>query len=560
MHDRVIEAVHVKESDLSALERKTLDAVGNVLLERRAAGDQETWDRLLEETARKRLSSSWRAFKETISGNQRIAGWFDDAVREAVGKLDATHDSAKLKALGGLVKRILAEDPKDKAVVFTEALSTQEAIAEYLTAVYGLATGAVATIRGDTDRGTRLDVEDRFANPESDLRVLIATDTIAEGKDLQHACNHLIHFELPWSLVRIEQRNGRIDRLGQRRVPHIYTLVLDTPATPDQKVLARLQDKLEQARVALGSVSPIVAQFDVLTAEQLASEESSGAVSKEVDHVRSETEAFGLGQTSLTALSATPALDDSDFEARRLNIKLMLDTLGGSLAPYGQAPHQFLLGLPDGWDLPGIRELGEADPTLEAPWRVTFHPRAFLDYEQYRREHGDGKNPLRFLSPVHPVIVQIESRFRAKLAEQGYPVFVVDGSAHDEVVLVELTARSPSSRIMSQRLAAFELKGSREIPLDVLSRDFTGVEAQASLPSSARWKGLHEALAKASATFARDLQRDYQRRAVSYLAEQAAGPSDCPGAAERARWLEDLWSVDPSQAQFQILALLISRR
>ena len=58
-------------------------------------------------------------------------------------------------------------------------------------------------------------------------RVLLATDVAAEGVNLQEACRLVVHVELPWSPARLEQRNGRIDRLGQRRRVHVWRLLGD---------------------------------------------------------------------------------------------------------------------------------------------------------------------------------------------------------------------------------------------------------------------------------------------------------------------------------------------
>ena len=76
--------------------------------------------------------------------------------------------------------------------------------------------------------------------------MLVTGDVASEGVNLHAECHHLIHFDIPWSLIRIEQRNGRIDRYGQRHPPQITTLLLDPDDdrfSGDIRVLARLMER-----------------------------------------------------------------------------------------------------------------------------------------------------------------------------------------------------------------------------------------------------------------------------------------------------------------------------
>src|SRR6185437_1725276 len=87
------------------------------------------------------------------------------------------------------------------------------------------------------------DTVDSFKQASSPIRVLITGDVASEGVNLHSQCHELIHYDIPWSLIRIEQRNGRIDRYGQHQPPQITTLLLN-PETEafsgDLRVLSRL--------------------------------------------------------------------------------------------------------------------------------------------------------------------------------------------------------------------------------------------------------------------------------------------------------------------------------
>jgi hypothetical protein len=167
---------------------------------------------------------------------------------------------------------------------------------------------------------------------------------------------------------------------------------------------------------------------------------------------------------------------------------------------------------------------------------------------------------LHFLSPIHPIIIQIESRFRSLNAEKGYPIFSVKDCAHEEIILVELTARSPTSRVMAQKLIALELKTLKEVEISILANDLSSVDGPVGLPTTAKWSKLEASLSDHAKRFAVKLKTQYEQRASIYRREQESIPATTPGYEERKAWIDDLWTIDESQAHFQILALLVSRR
>ena len=89
-------------------------------------------------------------------------------------------------------------------------------------------------------------------------------DVASEGVNLHAQCHELVHYDIPWSLIRIEQRNGRIDRYGQSVSPQITTLLL-SPSDPrfsgDVRVLTRLMEKEDQAHRALGDAASLMGLY-----------------------------------------------------------------------------------------------------------------------------------------------------------------------------------------------------------------------------------------------------------------------------------------------------------
>ena len=88
-----------------------------------------------------------------------------------------------------------------------------------------------------------------FATGSSPVRILIATDVASEGINLHHQCHHIIHYDLPWSVITLIQRNGRIDRLGQKESPVLRYLRVNTRQgllQGDQAIFDRLIAKVEE--------------------------------------------------------------------------------------------------------------------------------------------------------------------------------------------------------------------------------------------------------------------------------------------------------------------------
>lgn len=106
----------------------------------------------------------------------------------------------------------------DRVIIFTEYRDTLNWLQQILSAKGFSSGGRLMTLYGGMDSDKREEIKAAFqTSPEkSPVRILLATDAASEGIDLQNHCSRLIHFEIPWNPNRMEQRNGRIDRYGQR--------------------------------------------------------------------------------------------------------------------------------------------------------------------------------------------------------------------------------------------------------------------------------------------------------------------------------------------------------
>ena len=170
--------------------------------------------------------------------------------------------------VGGLTSRIAEADvpygageipqptpsPRQKLVIFTEHRDTLSYLHDRITSLLGR-EGSVVTIHGGVGREDRLKAQEAFRH-DPQVQVLLATDAAGEGINLQRA-HLMVNYDLPWNPNRLEQRFGRIHRIGQTEVCHLWNLVADE--TREGDVYRKLLEKLEQARQSLGGQV-----FDVL--------------------------------------------------------------------------------------------------------------------------------------------------------------------------------------------------------------------------------------------------------------------------------------------------------
>ncbi|WP_433687055.1 DISARM system SNF2-like helicase DrmD [Micromonospora carbonacea] len=193
----------------------------------------------------------------------RMTAWAERAKYQADSKLTLFLDW--LGELGG-------PDRDERVIVFTEYRDTLRWLQEQLEAHGHGVDNRIEVLHGGLDTHERDRIKKDFLASDSPIRILLATDAASEGIDLQERCHRLVHWEIPWNPNRLEQRNGRIDRHGQRAsevlIHHFvgtdYGEGADADVRPgsldgDLHFLAQAVRKVEQIRTDLGSVGPVIA-------------------------------------------------------------------------------------------------------------------------------------------------------------------------------------------------------------------------------------------------------------------------------------------------------------
>ncbi|SDD26297.1 SNF2-related protein [Auraticoccus monumenti] len=190
-------------------------------------------------------------------------------VRDRARKVVPAKDPKLLKLLQILPGRMAKHPDVQRVLVFTKFTDTLAYLKEQLekatlpgTKLPALPPDTqILSIDGSMNLATRMRVLVEFER--SPRAVLVATDCISEGLNLQRACAELVHYELPWNPNRLEQRNGRIDRFRQREeFVGIRTLVLDDRL--DVALLMLIVKKAEAMRRQYGFVPPFLANPDIL--------------------------------------------------------------------------------------------------------------------------------------------------------------------------------------------------------------------------------------------------------------------------------------------------------
>ncbi|MCA9473536.1 MAG: DUF3883 domain-containing protein [Pseudomonadales bacterium] len=199
------------------------------------------------------------AFEETISTTATTAETIEqlqievetlkDLEQKALGVLRSGKDTKWLE-----LNKILDDDlmidsdgNRRKLIIFTEAKDTLQYLADKIRTRLGKPE-SVEVIHGGVTREERRKVISRFMQ-DRELQVLVANDAAGEGVNLQRG-HLMVNYDLPWNPNKIEQRFGRIHRIGQTEVCHLWNLV--AADTREGEVYARLLEKLETARAALG--------------------------------------------------------------------------------------------------------------------------------------------------------------------------------------------------------------------------------------------------------------------------------------------------------------------
>ncbi|MBL1088589.1 MULTISPECIES: SNF2-related protein [Streptomyces] len=256
---------------------------------------------------------------------------------------DGTNATAKLTGLVAELRDHVKVGPgrAARAVVFSERRETLNWLGTVLPPLLGWTDpkdgeAAVKVMHSEVSDTVQMGYVDEFARAGGDIRVLLTGDGASEGVNLHRQCHHLVHWDLPWSLIRVEQRNGRIDRYGQTRPPEFRALLLTSDvegALDDRTVAEKILAREAKVHEVLGAVEAVTQENDGAREERRVMEALLGRATSEeavADLEAVPVEAFEAGEGD-----GAPGTDAAAPPVERLT----MSEFGTGPAPVGAPAH-----------------------------------------------------------------------------------------------------------------------------------------------------------------------------------------------------------------------------
>ena len=312
-------------------------------------------------------------------------------LEDLLDKIGRLGDDSKFRFLAEDLRLLL--EKRDKVAVFTHYTDTMDALRERLVGVYGRRLACYSGRGGERWDGAQWRIvpkeEVKEAFRRGEIQVLLCTEAASEGINLQ-TCGILVNYDMPWNPMRVEQRIGRFDRIGQRYPDvWIHHYLLQGPngePTVDAQVYGVVGDRIDWFRVIVGELQPILARIpDVI--EQVVTtrrEERKPTLDRLIAELQREIEAQQASGTLMEGLGEIPLPRDDGAENSPLTLGELEEAIHSSSLGSRFVPHREIAGA---WRL----DLGGR------LWEVTFNP-------EVADAHPGG---VRLLTPGEPLLEEL---------------------------------------------------------------------------------------------------------------------------------------------------------
>ncbi|MBA9002703.1 DEAD/DEAH box helicase [Thermomonospora cellulosilytica] len=368
-----------------------------------------------------------------------------------------------------------------RAVVFSESIPTLEWLAETVPGELGLTADQVRLMHGGCSDQRQQEIVEEFSLSDSKVRLLFTGDVASEGVNLHRQCHHLIHYDLPWSLIRIEQRNGRIDRYGQEHPPQFRALILTSAvegAKDDTTVAEKLLKREEEAHRNLGTAEPVTGEFNAKKEEDRLIQALLDG--KTVEQSLDETPPANPLAALFETVANEQVIEDPprarvptlfrDTEAfvrealRTVAPDLRIDDDGAMLA-FEPPP-----------DL--VHRLSALPASYLRRHRITERMKVTFDRDLARRKLDEARRTktmwpdIAYLSDLHPMVEWLVDKVQIQLVRQQAPVITVARPMDPTFLIQGIYSNALGQPTVVEWMAVTGLPGNPQI------RDMTEVLAE----------------------------------------------------------------------------------
>ena len=344
-------------------------------------------------------------------------------------------------------------DSEDRLVIFSERIETLNWLQGQMKDDLKLKDDALQILHGGMSDIEQQAIVEAFGKPESKLRVLLCSDVASEGINLHYLSHRLVHFDLPWSLMVFQQRNGRVDRYSQEQTPIITYLInqSDNPTVKgDQRILEILKEKDEQAYKNIGDPATFMKVHDAEAEEGLTMDAMANGTRAEDFDAQYQPDDSNEGDDLLamflnfepdaapsdattaaeTAVSTVDrfSLFPSDYEFARQALEAINRERTQVSFSANNERQTLTLTPPDDLDY-RFRFLPPEISPDNGSLVLTADKARFAEEIRRSRQDENAWPKLHYLWPQHPAIQWLEDKLLAQVARHSAPVLVLPDTA-----------------------------------------------------------------------------------------------------------------------------------